>query len=322
MCLDEYRHLARALNTPPMFADLLTLIVRPNEVNILLLLAEREMSTDELSKLLKIPLNEVEQKVKSLFFKGLLKRRREGRVVYYTRSFRSIIDRYLSEGRGEVFGKYATALAEYLMEDHVNRARSNPYPGSRVLPIPEAAIEPVSIVLPYENAVDILKRAKSISIRDCECRVTYRNCDKPLRTCLGLNEFSQELVDRGVAEEISFQEAKDVLSIANESGLVHQALYSDWVRGEVFDICSCCPCCCTYLRTLLRHGVKHRVAKSGFVAKVNEEKCIGCGNCVNRCVFQARIIGNGKVKVVEENCYGCGLCTTSCPTGAAVLVFS
>ncbi len=55
MFLDEYRHLALALNAPPTFADLLTLIVTPDEVNILILLAGREMSTDELSKLLKIP---------------------------------------------------------------------------------------------------------------------------------------------------------------------------------------------------------------------------------------------------------------------------
>ncbi len=88
--------------------------------------------------------------------------------------------------------------------------------------------------------MNISRKAESISIRDCNYRVTYKNYDKPLRSRLGLNEFSQGLVDREVAEEISFQEAKDVLSIANKNGPVRQALYSDWVRGGVFDISSCC----------------------------------------------------------------------------------
>lgn len=52
--------------------------------------------------------------------------------------------------------------------------------------------------------------------------MTYKKCDKPLRTCLGLNEFSDELVERGVAEEISIEEAKKALRLADEHGLVHQ----------------------------------------------------------------------------------------------------
>jgi NAD-dependent dihydropyrimidine dehydrogenase PreA subunit len=150
--------------------------------------------------------------------------------------------------------------------------------------------------------------------------VTYRNCDKPLRTCLGLNEFSDELVERGVAEEISMEEAKKVLHLANAHGLVHQVLYTDWLRGEVYDICSCCSCCCDYLRTVMNYGVKHHIAKSGLVAKVDSEKCNGCGICLERCIFKARAITNGRSSVMKENCYGCGLCTTTCPTGASKLV--
>ena len=44
MCLDDYRQLAKALKTPPMFTDVLPLIVKPNEVELLLKLSERELS--------------------------------------------------------------------------------------------------------------------------------------------------------------------------------------------------------------------------------------------------------------------------------------
>jgi MinD superfamily P-loop ATPase len=92
------------------------------------------------------------------------------------------------------------------------------------------------------------------------------------------------------------------------------------LKGEVFDICSCCPCCCQYLRTLMNYGVKHHIAKSGLVARVDSRKCTGCGVCMERCIFKARKLQNGKSFVVEEDCYGCGLCTTTCSSKASKLV--
>ena len=320
MCLDDYRQLALALQTPPMFTDVLLLIVKQDEVELLLRLCEKERSTVELSRLFNLPQNIVESKINSLFTKGFLRKRTNRERYYSTKSFQNIINRFLSESRTDALGKYMVALANYRMEEHVTRGRTDPYPEGKVLPVPEAVFEPVSIILPYETAVNVLESAKSFSLRDCECRVTYKNCDNPLRTCLGLNEFSDELVERGVAEEISLEEAKKVLKLANEHGLVHQVLYTDWLKREVFDICSCCSCCCMYLRTLLNYGVKHHIAKSGLEAKVDLDKCNGCGTCIERCVFQARKLGNDKSFVIKDNCYGCGLCTTTCPNGASRFV--
>jgi NAD-dependent dihydropyrimidine dehydrogenase PreA subunit/DNA-binding transcriptional ArsR family regulator len=303
-----------------MFADVLPLIVRQDEVDLLLRLSERERSVAQLSRLLGLSQNVVESKVHSLFVRGFLKKSREGEVHYRTRPFQSIVDRHISEGRVEALGKYVAALADSQMQEHVKRAKDDPYPEGKVLPIPEAVLEPASIILPYETAINVLENARSFSLRDCECRVTYRKCDKPLRVCIGLNEFSDELVERGVAEAVSLEEAKKVLHLADEYGLVHQVLYTDWLKGEVFDICSCCSCCCQYLRTLLNYGVKHHVAKSGLVAKVDQDKCNGCGTCTERCIFHARRLENGKSSVIRDDCYGCGLCTTTCPTGAATLV--
>jgi len=320
MCLDDYRQLAKALKTPPMFADVLPMIVKQNEVELLLRLSEKEQSISQLSKLLGLSEKTLESNVNSLFVRGFLKKKKDGEVYYSTKPFQSIVNRYLSEGREESLGKYVAALATNRMKEHVKRGRADPHPEGKVLPLPEAVLEPVSIILPFETAINVLEKARSFSLRDCECRITYKNCDKPLRTCLGLNEFSDDLVERGVAEKIPLEEAKKVLYLANEHGLVHQVLYTDWLKGEVFDLCSCCPCCCLYLRTVKEYAVKHHIAKSGLVAKVDSEKCDGCGTCIERCIFNARKLQNDKSFVVKENCYGCGLCTTTCPTGASKLV--
>jgi NAD-dependent dihydropyrimidine dehydrogenase PreA subunit/DNA-binding Lrp family transcriptional regulator len=320
MCLDDYRKLAEALKTPPMFTDVLPLIVKQNEVELLLKLSEGEQSISQLSKLLGLSQKTLESRVNSLFVRGFLKKKKDRGVQYSAKPFQGIVNRYLSEGRAKSLGKYVAVLANNRLEDHVKRGRADPYPEGKVLPVPEAVLEPVSIVLPFETAINVLEKARSFSLRDCECRMTYKNCGKPLRTCLGLNEFSDELVERGVAEKISLEEAKEVLRLANQHGLVHQVLYTDWLKGEVFDLCSCCPCCCQYLRTVMNYGVKHHVAKSGLIAKVNSARCTGCGTCVERCVFGARKIEDGKSLVVKDNCYGCGLCTTTCPTEASKLV--
>lgn len=320
MCLGDYRQLARNLKASPMFTEVLPLIVKPDEVELLLKLSEKEQTADELSKLLNLPREKVELSINSLFVKDFLTKKRDGDTRYSVKSFRSIVSRYLSEGKKDSLGEYVAALANYRMEEHVKDAKADIYPESKVLPIPQTIIEPVSVILPYETAIDILEKARSISIRDCECRMAYANCDKPIRTCIALNDLSDEFVERGVAEEISLEETKKILQIANEYGLVHQVIFADWLKGEVKELCSCCPCCCTYLRAYINYGVKHHIAKSGLTAEVERDKCSGCGICVGRCVFKARKLEDGKSVVVKENCFGCGLCTTTCPTGASRLV--
>jgi len=302
-----------------MFADVLPLIVRPEEVELLLRMPEKERSITELSELLSLRQAAVRSRLSSLYRRGFLKKK-GGRGPYSVRPFGRIISRHLSEGRVGALGKYVAALADYRMDEHARRAGADPYPEGKVLPISDAVIEPVSVVLPYETAISILGKARSISLRDCGCRVTYRNCGNPLRTCLAINEFSNELVDRGVAKKIPLEEAKEALKIANVHGLVNQALYTDWLNGEVFDICSCCSCCCVYLRAFMNYRVKHHIAKSGLVARVDADRCTGCGVCLERCVFGARKLENGKSVVIEENCYGCGLCTTACDAQASRLV--
>lgn len=53
------------------------------------------------------------------------------------------------------------------------------------------------------------------------------------------------------------------------------------------------------------------------VIKINEEKCVGCGLCVNACVQDALQLIDGKAKLVsEEYCDGLGMCLPQCPVDA------
>lgn len=52
--------------------------------------------------------------------------------------------------------------------------------------------------------------------------------------------------------------------------------------------------------------------------KINTEKCIGCGACVNACPVGLYKITNEKSKVAgnADDCVLCKACETSCPVGA------
>jgi ferredoxin len=76
----------------------------------------------------------------------------------------------------------------------------------------------------------------------------------------------------------------------------------------------------------------------GFEFKIEEELCIGCGNCVVVCPVDAfnspdiaggkgvnlteltRLVSGGRaIQVDAELCNGCGTCVISCPTDALIL---
>jgi len=72
--------------------------------------------------------------------------------------------------------------------------------------------------------------------------------------------------------------------------------------------------------TLLSHDT---VTASGSVCKVDERKCIGCGECISACTYGAIEFHNtrqGKKAVVNAVlCKGDGLCNAKCPTEAISL---
>jgi heterodisulfide reductase subunit A len=72
--------------------------------------------------------------------------------------------------------------------------------------------------------------------------------------------------------------------------------------------------------TLLSHDI---VTVSGSVCEVDESKCMGCGQCISACTYDAiefRETRQGKKAVVNPViCKGDGLCNAKCPTGAIQL---
>jgi NAD-dependent dihydropyrimidine dehydrogenase PreA subunit len=57
-----------------------------------------------------------------------------------------------------------------------------------------------------------------------------------------------------------------------------------------------------------------------WIVSRDEEKCEGCGECVEACPAGILVLENGRVRVTDETaCLGCETCVTVCPTGAITI---
>jgi len=57
------------------------------------------------------------------------------------------------------------------------------------------------------------------------------------------------------------------------------------------------------------------------IIQIDEEKCIGCGQCANACAQGAIQMVNGKAKLVSETyCDGLGVCIGHCPVDAIKII--
>lgn len=78
-------------------------------------------------------------------------------------------------------------------------------------------------------------------------------------------------------------------------------------------------------------SIGHVWVKSRFLAVVDQDKCTGCQDCVDRCQFDTIEMKRiktpttkkgkkGKLKstIIEEKCWGCGVCVLACDEANAL----
>ena len=192
---------------------------------------------------------------------------------------------------------------------------------ARVVPV-ERRIPIDYAIQPFEKVTELIINATSMALTNCYCRhekeLLDKACDAPKDVCMIFGPFADFAVDRGFGRRATRDEMLQALGRAEQAGLVHVA---DNVERINF-ICNCCGCCCGLLGTITKLNIDTAVAVSPFIAEVDPELCIACGECVNRCHVSAIKIDKTEniAKLSEKRrCIGCGLCATACPTAAVVM---
>ncbi len=186
------------------------------------------------------------------------------------------------------------------------------------------------LILDYERASEIVKTASVIGIGTCYCRHKMqhvgKNCQAPLDDiCMTFNGCADSLTRHGIARKVDIAEGLDVLRKAHDYNLLQ---IGENVQEKVSFICNCCGCCCEALTAARKFGFLNTVFTTNFIPDISEDKCDGCGKCVNLCPVEAMTLVSAndtvnlkrkKAKLNHKTCLGCGVCLTGCRKNALKL---
>ncbi|KJR49337.1 Ferredoxin [Desulfosporosinus sp. I2] len=169
-----------------------------------------------------------------------------------------------------------------------------------------------------EDLEELLNSVSEIRMVPCNCRKLAERCSKPTETCLS---FDGSITDRTFGRPLSKDEAREIVKVAHRNGLMHQ-INSDWREKGPAWLCNCCSCCCYPTRLAQERGMKGIFPVSNQVALRDDVLCLHCGVCTKRCNFSAFYVGdtememNGKLRKMiqfdQDKCWGCGICVDSC----------
>ena len=167
----------------------------------------------------------------------------------------------------------------------------------RVMPV-MSAIENNSRTASYDEISTLIENATAISVGPCSCRRARRLMGEGCGhleedMCMYLNDNAITYSKCGAHRLISKEEAYEVLRRAEDNGLVHEINQTPGFE-ESTAICNCCGCSCFALRIAEMFRAKNAI-RSNFAAKIDKEKCVACGQCVENCQTNA-------IKLGQKNC--------------------
>jgi ferredoxin len=201
---------------------------------------------------------------------------------------------------------------------------------------------PNDTILLLSEVEEMIGAATDIVVQPCDCRRLAQNCDRPVETCIWLDEGARKSLDRGFGRPLTREEAVELVRWADRKGLMHTG-DSEWRARGLHAICNCCACDCYPFRAAQELGSKGVWPRSRYIAAYDAERCNRCGACVKRCHFAAfyhpQVTGHPdatgslatpatgergdtvkqEVRFDPERCWGCGLCANGCPSGAIVM---
>ena len=224
--------------------------------------------------------------------------------------------------------------------------------GMHVIPV-EKAISMENQTADIEHISYWLKRYEGhLAVGICSCRIGRKGLDEGCADdyhdwCIGVGDMAEYLAETGRGHYITYDECMAILKKAEDHGFVHQITNIDG-EGKIFAICNCNVKICNALRTSQLFNTPN-MSRSAYVARVEKDKCVACGRCVEYCPAGAVKLGQklctshgpveypkqelpdaakwGEHKWTEDyrdknrvNCYPTGTspCKTACPAHIAV----
>jgi UDP-glucose 4-epimerase len=255
--------------------------------------------------------------------------------IYYKKAVLSVIfkDREASAmaiGRFPFYRELGKIQVGPQVEDEEKDTREN-YGHYIPVNLPLGDFENVAV--PYKVFEYFINKASNIVLRTCPCRERYECKNHSIELgCIFMGDDTKNMfLPEGHGYVATKEQALEHLNKAMAEGLVPllgrnvaEAEGGHGVEdtGKFLSGCFCCECCCIAVKYAQYGVVGSGMGEDssgpleGMKITLDEDKCTGCGLCIEACPFNLRVIKDGKSFVDSNRCVGCGRCLRVCPEEA------
>lgn len=189
----------------------------------------------------------------------------------------------------------AYAFEQHATDSQTEHAMNTPMGAGimRVIPV-EAAIPAEAQQIDKERvSYYIEKNADHLCALPCQCRRVRKLMnegagDLDESFCLFMGHCADMFINLGRGKKLTKDEAYEMMRHVEEIGCVHQITTLE--DGNTFAICNCQPESCLALG-VTQYFNTPAFTQSNYVAEIDKEKCVACGQCVDKCANNAIQMG-------------------------------
>lgn len=324
--LEPYERLAEVLNKIPngfsiiedgTHLKVLQWIFTSEEADLTSKMKLRGETPEELSTRLGIPLEGLKEKLEIMVEKGQIRKYTSHNVTKY--HLMPFVVGVLEDQVHRMDEEFAQLVEDYLQKSGYPELFGTQPAIHRVIPI-NRVIKPELTIHPYQVAEQIVENAQSWGVRDCICRkhqeLLGNRCEYTKNVCMQFSSRPDAFANSIRTKPITRENAIELLKQTEEEGLIHNSMN---VQQGINYFCNCCGCCCGVIRGLTEWDQPSAFVNSNYQIDVDDDLCIACGDCEDRCHFQALEVEDTCI-VDLKKCVGCGVCAIVCEEGALALV--
>ena len=189
----------------------------------------------------------------------------------------------------------AYAFEQHATDSQTEHAMNTPMGAGimRVIPV-EAAIPAEAQQIDNERVSHYIElNADHLCALPCQCRRVRKLMnegagDPDESFCLFMGHCADMFIRLGRGKKLTKEEAYEMMRHVEEVGCVHQITTLE--SGNTFAICNCQPESCLALGVTQYYNTP-AFSQSNYVAEIDKDKCVACGQCTDKCANNAIKMG-------------------------------
>ena len=189
----------------------------------------------------------------------------------------------------------AYAFEQHATDSQTEHAMNTPMGAGimRVIPVENAIPAEAQQIDKERVSYYIEKNADHLCALPCQCRRVRKLMgegagDLDESFCLFMGHCADMFINLGRGKKLTKEEAYEMMRHVEEIGCVHQITTLE--DGNTFAICNCQPESCLALG-VTQYFNTPAFTQSNYVAEIDKEKCVACGQCVDKCANNAIQMG-------------------------------